>query len=38
MNVEVFDCLFHYCQAEKDIEPVQKKLKRETNYYLTGTT
>ena len=36
--MEVFDCLFDYLQAEKDIEPVKKNLKKgDTDYYLTGT-
>ena len=39
--MEIFDCLFDYLQAEKDIEAVKKKKKkkkkRHTDYYLTGT-
>ena len=38
--MEIFDCLFDYLQAEKDIEAVKKKKKkkkRHTAYDLTGT-
>ena len=38
INVEVFDCLFDYLQAEKDIEAIKRNLKKgDTDYYLTGT-
>ena len=31
--MEIFDCLFDYLQAEKDIEAVKKLKKRDTDYY-----
>ena len=29
--MEIFDCLFDYLQAEKDIEAVKKKKKKKKN-------
>ena len=35
--MEVFDSLFGYLQAEKDMEAVKKLKKEGTDYHLIGT-
>ena len=37
-NVEVYDCLFGYLQAEKDIQALKKNLKRETQIIILQET